>query len=385
MGIRNKRLLMVVRPADGGIREHVLHLYRYLARGNEVILAAPPASSLQEEARSQGFPAVDLPVKDGLHPFRDNRAIQALLAAAKQFNIQLIHAHGYKAALLARPVGRLTCTPVLVTVHNYPAWPSFLASGKRVWGLAEKYLQNYTQRYITVSCALEEMLVASGVNRQKITTIYNGINSKDFAPPDKGHVQQKKGKNVAMLGRLVGQKGPDLFLRALPPVIKRFPEASFEVAGDGPWKKKLITMTRKMSLQDKVTFVGRPLFVPTYLHQLDVLVIPSRSEGLCITALEALAAECPVVACRVGGIPEIVRHGQTGLLVPPEDPDRLADAVKFVLANPEYSQDLAHTGRLLVEKQFALHKMLKRTEKIYEEILQGITQKKGVVVKFASR
>ncbi|NLC12342.1 MAG: glycosyltransferase family 4 protein [Firmicutes bacterium] len=385
MGIRNKRILLVVRPADGGIREHVLQLYYYLCKKTEkVVLAAPPDSYLYKEASAKGYPAVGLPLKDGLHFLHDRRAFSILLTAVKQFNIQLIHAHGFKAALIARLVAHLTRVPALVSIHSFPAWFLPLGGGKKWWCLAEKYLQRYTQRYITVSFALEEMLVGCGVSRNKITTVYNGIKIQKYAPLQGTQGDQAEIK-VGMLGRLIGAKGPDLFLESMPRILRQHPGVRFVIAGDGPWQLKLRNMSRQLGLQGKVDFIGRPMSVSTLLHQLKVLVIPSRTEGLSITALEALAAQCPVVASKVGGIPEVVRHGQTGLLVAPEDTEALADAVIYLLDNPQYGQRLARAGRLLVEKQFTLDNMLKRIEQIYEEILQGIPQKKGVVVKFASR
>jgi glycosyltransferase involved in cell wall biosynthesis len=152
---------------------------------------------------------------------------------------------------------------------------------------------------------------------------------------------------------------------------EREPAPRLFVVGDGPLRGALEARTRDLGLGDRVFFTGLVADVRPWLAHLDAMVVPSRREGLPTVLLEALAAGCPIVATRVGGVPEIVADQQTGLLVPPGDAQALGRALQRVLADPQLRHRLASTGRQVAAERFGLPHMLRRTEQLYRQLLQA--------------
>ena len=229
-------------------------------------------------------------------------------------------------------------------------------------------------RYIAVSNALAEELARWGISREKITVIYNGVDPARFT----GAAGQRKFSGVEQgrvvvgtVARLVSQKGVDLFLQAAVRLAVRFPAMRFRVVGDGPERENLFRLALRLGLQNRMVFTGHCHDIATELALMDIFVLPSLSEGMGISLLEAFAAGCVVAAARVGGVPEVVEDGITGLLVPPADGAALAAAVTELVENPEYAARLVRAAHERVREKFSLKAMLVRTGAVYEDILAG--------------
>jgi len=378
-----KKIVMISRPSTGGMQTHLKQLYTYFSERDEVLLAIPRENGLSFNVTAKKQPVLYLPFQDGFHPLLDARSIKLLTAELTKFKADLIHAHGFKAGFLGRLAAARKKIPVVVTIHNYPAWHCSNPIINHVRALVEKNLQAYTKKYITVSKGLEEMLVSLGIDSKRIVTIYNGVPGKPF--PEWFNLTRPPAEppTVGFLGRLVEQKGPDVFLYAIPKIKKQIPNARFVLAGDGPWYEKLTALAKALGVQQDVQFQGSIRSPELFYRSLHVLVVPSRSEGLSITALEAMSSGCPVIASRTGGLMEVVLHGQTGLLFPPGNSDRLAQAVCYLLSNPQLEEKLKGAARERVAKLFCQEKMLRKTEKLYDDIIQGKDRGRGVVVPFA--
>jgi glycosyltransferase involved in cell wall biosynthesis len=244
----------------------------------------------------------------------------------------VLHAHWIPAGLVA--LSAWPRRPVVVTV-----WGSDVALLRLplVGPLARRMLRRAAS-VIAVSGAMARELAALGVPAEKVTVVLTAIDAleRPAAPPSelRARLGLPADRPLALfLGRLSPVKGPDVLVEALRPLRERGVRAAFVLTGEGQLRGPLEDAVRAHGLQDEVVFTG-PVpreRVAEYLAASDVLVLPSRSEGLPHAVLEAMALGLPVVASAVGGVPEVVQDGVTGALVPPEDPRALAAALEPLL------------------------------------------------------
>jgi glycosyltransferase involved in cell wall biosynthesis len=360
--------LTVVRPVEGGIQAHVLNLLANMKDDFAFTVACPKEQA--PRFREEGCEVVALPIGRGLQPYRDLRTAGHLYSMLKSGQYELVHAHGFKAAMLARLPARLTGLPCLVTVHGDLAYGNQGALG-RFYRRSERIFSCWTCGYITVSQWLAEHLRTSfGVPAGRITVIPNGIDA---------HEERANGAplpfadDVILVGtvaRLAPQKGVAYFLQAAKQIVSCLPDIRFVVVGDGPLRSELEDLCRKLDIEGYVAFTGYRYDVPALLRRFCVFVLPSLSEGQGITVLEAMAAGCPVVASDIGGLRELVKHGKTGLLVEAGNVNELSDAVTRLLQDSLLRQELAERGKANV-LQYQMGEMIQQTKNVYHRILEG--------------
>ena len=179
----------------------------------------------------------------------------------------------------------------------------------------------------------------------------------------------RNGSLVGVAARLQPEKGVVYFLEAAAHVLQFLPEVHFLVMGDGPQRKELQAYVEQLGVQEHVHFLGFRLDARAIIGLLNVLVVPSLSEGTPLVTLEAMSAGVPVVASAVGGIPEQVRHQSEGILVPPGDALALGEAVLHLLQNPTWMQQLGEAGRQRALSRFSFTTMLQETENVYRATL----------------
>jgi glycosyltransferase involved in cell wall biosynthesis len=202
-----------------------------------------------------------------------------------------------------------------------------------------------------------------GIAAAKVKTIHNGIDLSRFAyqgPTADGP--------IVTVARLSPEKDIASLLRAAQRVLAAHPQAHFEIAGDGPCRDELKRLATELRVGGNVTFHGEVRDIPALLARARLFVLPSQTEGISLTLLEAQARGLPVVATAVGGTPEVVEAGVTGLLVPPRDADALARAINTVLASPADGIVMGRNGRARVESNFDICKMTQRYEALYEAL-----------------
>jgi glycosyltransferase involved in cell wall biosynthesis len=177
------------------------------------------------------------------------------------------------------------------------------------------------------------------------------------------------GQVVVLVGRLTRQKGPDILIDAAEMVLARRTGVTFVVAGDGPLRAELEAAVRQRALGRSVRFLGYRKDVASLFAASDIVAMPSRSEGHPVALLEALALARPVVATRVGGIEDIIVHGESGWLVPPEHPECLADALVALLDDAEMARRLGDAGRRVVQRDCAPERAARRLATVYRTVL----------------
>jgi glycosyltransferase involved in cell wall biosynthesis len=175
-----------------------------------------------------------------------------------------------------------------------------------------------------------------------------------------------------MVGRLTEQKGINYLLEAWAQVHPVLPQAVLIIAGDGPLRDSL--KQQAAPLGESVRFLGWRTDGPTIMADCDTLVLPSLWEGFGLVTLEAMALSRPVIASRVGALPEIVLNGETGLLVPPSNPKALADALCRLLGDPAYARILGQAGRTRLEKHFSVTRMAKQHALVYKEAASRVPE-----------
>jgi len=178
---------------------------------------------------------------------------------------------------------------------------------------------------------------------------------------------------IVCVGRLAREKGFDLALSAFTTIVKHFPEMELVLAGDGPQRSALEQQAESLGLTEKVQWLGwvAPEQIPALIATAQAVLIPSRSEGLPRVAVEAALMARPVAATKVGGIPEVVIHQKTGLLVEPENDEALADAILYLLTNQDESVAMGHSARCLALEQFNLEHCVDSYHALYEQLTQS--------------
>ena len=234
--------------------------------------------------------------------------------------------------------------------------------------------------------AIRDWLIADGYDPRRIVVIPNGIDLSPFDAPAVPSVRGELGipadaTVVSMVSRLNPTKGVEHLLDAIAQIAPRYPKLRLLVVGEGlvardgvvmqdrEYLDSLVQRTRMLGLSDRVVFTGYRADVAAILAETNVFALPSLSEGLSNVVLEAMAARRPVIATRVGGTPEIVRDGETGILVPPVDSRAIAAALSQLLDNREQAIAMGLAGRRAVEDKYSVARMVQATEQVYAELL----------------
>ena len=279
--------------------------------------------------------------------------------------------HAYLSWLLSCKYGLISAAladvpAVIATVQQFMHPPC----GRTVYP-QQQIVTRCVDQYIAVSHAVALQLQQTfHVPGQKIRVIHNGIPFARFdCPPDltlRAELSQGTTRPIVLtVARLDQQKGHTYLFEA----IRQVREATFVLAGSGPEKDALVAQACELGIQDHVKFLGDRKDIPQLLASCDLFVLPSIYEGLPLSILEAMAAGKAVVATAVGGIPEIVKDGETGVLVPSGDPVALARAIQSLLSNPIQVRKIGAAGRALVKQEFSSDGMVERINQVYEELL----------------
>ncbi|OFV94282.1 MAG: hypothetical protein A3F68_08770 [Acidobacteria bacterium RIFCSPLOWO2_12_FULL_54_10] len=364
--------------AIGGTEKQVINMVRSIdsSRFDVHLACFNRWGQLSKEIETLGIPISEYRI-NCLYNYQTVRQQIRFAGFLKRNRIQVVHAYGFYSMVFAVPAARLARVPVVVASIRDTGellTPLQKRAQKAVCRLADSVLVN--------AAAVREWLVGQGYNERKIEVIHNGIASDRI---DGGGGGQRLRRElglppnvpvVAMLSRLNRMKGGAFFLEAAAAVASRFPEVRFLVVGDvgcgeKSYREELEHQAIRLGLGDRVLFTGFRLDIPDILSELSVSVLPSLSEGLSNVLLESMAAGVPVIATKVGGNPEVVEDGVNGLLVPPGDPQALAQAMCRLLERPELARYYGQAGKRRIAEGFSLGRMVRQTEQHYLNLLPG--------------
>ena len=353
------RVLQVVRPALGGIRQHVLSLLDGLDPDRITnSVAAPPAFVAELLRHPHLHATIPLDIATRLALPRDLLAARRLAGLVPHF-ADVVHAHGARAGWICALAHRQRPFPFVFTAHN-------LVSRDAVTRLAIPFLGYHAARVVAVSPSVADSLAACGLPRAKIEVIPNGIDLERFGQASGGRSEARASFGltdsafvVATAARLSREKGVDTLLHA----ASQRTGMTFLVAGEGP-----LLSTLKKQAPMNVRLLGRLEDVLPLLGAADVFAVPSRREGQGIAALEAMAAGIPIVASRVGGLADMLTDGETALLVPPDDPDALAAALSRLKSDVRLRTRLSANAAPLVREKYDVRVMLDSVTSLYESL-----------------
>jgi glycosyltransferase involved in cell wall biosynthesis len=237
-------------------------------------------------------------------------------------------------------------------------------------------IMRYANRVIAVSEAMGEQLCRAGIDPRKITTVHNAIDAESFRCRDneaRARLRAELGIGdecvFVSIGRLSPEKGHTYLIDAFSIVNERFPNTCLLLCGNGVEEAKLRYQVKSLGLAESVVFAGFRSDVANVLNAADVMVLPSLSEGLPNAVLEAFASGTPVIATRVGGVPELVFHEETGLLAEPIDAASLAEQMCRVTETDDLRMSLSNAARELVLSQFTFDEQTRKLEALYDEVL----------------
>jgi len=293
-----------------------------------------------------------------------------LFRLIKDREIHVMHSHEFATNVYASVLSSLTGIPVVATAHGKNYYP-------------DKWRRRAAYRFVArrstmvaVSNDLKRFLTERiGIPPANIRVVHNGIDLCRYSvnaanPAIRAELGIGAGQPViGTVGNLFAVKGQSYLLRACKAVAGAHPAMVLLIAGEGDQLDMLREEASKLGIAGNVKFLGFRDDVPSLLQAMDICVLPSLSEGLPLSILEALALKKSVVATNVGGVSEIMEDGVNGYIVPPRNPEAIADRILMLLGRPETAVRIGQAGRKRVEGAFSLEKMVREYELLYEEKL----------------
>jgi glycosyltransferase involved in cell wall biosynthesis len=324
--------------------------------------------SLMDMSEECGFRTLSVFVPNRLDPI----AIREIRNKLRQLNIHIIHTHDFKSDFYALISSLGTGIKRVATSHGSTRDSTLL---KLYLSFSERVVYPFYDIIIAVSDQRREDLSQSRAIQKKVVCIKNGFDLDLF---QKSHASEKgelnfqvpEGTNlIGVISRLFPDKGHKHLLEAFSKLLEEIPEARLLIIGDGPSRSDLERLTKVLAIDHKVLFCGVRYDLLNIYSKLNLVAIPSLREGLPYVLFEALALKIPVVATSVGGIPDLIKNGETGFLVPPGDSDGLSNAMREALKDKEKAKSFSERGYELLKERFSQKKMLGELESSYLSLM----------------
>ena len=337
-------------------------------RGHRVLLAAPPSAAILRRASAAGIETFPVAMDAvGFAP-----SVIQLMALIRKSKVSLVNTHSSRDSWIAGIAGRLSGVKVLRTRH--------ISSRLNSSPLTRLVYGRLCHGVITTGEFIRgQLLTELRIDPGRVFPIATGIDVGHFSQGDGEVFRREMGipGNTVVVGIaavLRSWKGHLDLLHAMHTVVAAHPETMLVIAGEGPRRRAIEPAVKSLGLERHVRLVGHRDDIHRVIQAFDIAVLSSyASEGIPQFILQAMAAGKPVVGTRVGGIPEAVRDGVTGLLVPPRDPESMAKAIQSLLEKPERIKSMGHEGFLAVSREYTMENMLDRIEGLYSHMgLQGI-------------
>jgi len=344
----------------------VLYLMKGLRdRGHASCLICPPDSALGKRAADAGLDVRFTPFSGDVDPRLFGGAVRAI----RSMEAEIVHLHSRRGADTQGALAARYCgVPVLLSRRvDYPLRGNPMVR----WRYARLY-----DHIVAISEGIRQVVIAGGVAPERVSTVHSAVDTDQFRPDPRRRTGARAGLGIpegtpffAIVAHMIPRKGHATLLRAVArvaPERRPFLVAAF---GKGAEEPRLREMARGLSIEDRVLWPGFRDNLHELLPGIDCLVHPARMEGLGVAILQALACAKPVIACPVGGIPEAVRPPEDGWLVPVDDDEALADAMREVLDDPDGAAAKGCAGRALMEREFSVDAMVDGNVAVYERIL----------------
>ena len=304
----------------------------------------------------------------------DLAAILDLRRRISAAGLPLVHSHGYKADVYSLIGARLAKAPLVTTVHG---WTSENLKVRLVYEKLQALSWRAFDRVFCVSESYRQAALRAGVSENKLVVVPNGIvASYNLVNAAGARIDARRELDiaedevvVAIVGRLGIEKGHELFLRGAAPVLARFSNARVLIIGEGAERNNICALVEKLQLGSKVRMLGHRDDLPRIYPAIDVLAITSLREGLPNVLLEAMLHSIPAVATSVGGIPDVIRSGFDGLMVPSQDVGSFSDALAQIVGNADLRRVMGERARSKILQEYLFEQRLENVRRIYIEMM----------------
>ncbi len=372
MNIKPKVLIMIATDPIGGPGKGVFQFLEHApADAFEYVLCNfdlknRPVGQFVDEARRKKLNLTLLKQRGAFDPHLIIQARRVI----REHDINLIQTHGYKSNTIGFFVKLFCRLPWIGFAHGY------IDDNRknRFYNRIDRLVLRRADRIVAVSNSMKALLTQHGFAAKKIRVIHNAVDPNETVPNTSGkEIRQRYGltsnqKVIGVIGRLNPEKGQMIFLRAMEKTARSFRGVKALIIGDGQDRARLEGFCREKGLSDHVVFLGHQEKIADYYQVLDLLVLPSLSEGLPNTVLEAMSFGVPVLATAVGGVPEIIQNGN-GMMVPPNDPEALAERMIELLSDDALRQAIGLKGKKSLYPRFAPENRVRQIVSLYEELL----------------
>jgi glycosyltransferase involved in cell wall biosynthesis len=370
MEMKKINILHLIYSLEVGGAEKVIRHYADILKEdpvfNPIVCAIRKRGPIAEEIASLGVRVVDI---------RSSNMFGSLLKLIKLIikeDIKIIHAHNPVPNIIGVPAGILTgLRKVIRTEHNI----FYDGRVNRFYPILNAMLGLYNYRIVAVSDMVRDSHIRKDpFSKGKYITIHNGIKTPEMSTVDKTHYYQEfgiqeKSTIVGIIASLTEQKGHQYFIQMAEILVGEFDQLSFLIVGDGPLRPQIEELISAKGLNNRIRLTGVRNDIPALLQFMDIFVLSSLWEGFPMTIIEAMSTGKPIVVTDVGGNREAIIHGVTGLLIPPSNPNALAEAIRGVLTDESLAKSLGLGARRKFEKEFLASKMVEKTREIYKAAL----------------
>jgi glycosyltransferase involved in cell wall biosynthesis len=343
----------------------------------EIFLSSNPGEQLHQAILKEEVQFLPLDFSKRLNFY----LISRLSRIIKKNEIEIVHGQGTRAEFYARVASKLAGTPKYVSTIAMPVEGFDVGTvRKKIYSLFDRFSERFVDRFLVVSHALRETMIKDhGIPADKIIRIYNGIEVDHYLPQDQNGSRERIRREfdvgedttlIGAVGRLVWQKGFEYFVKASPKISTKFSRTKILLVGDGPLRDELEALAAELKMKEHIIFTGFRSDIRDILSAIDVLVVPSLLEGFPMITLEGMAMAKPIIATGIDGIKEQIVDGESGILIPPRDPDAIAEAILQLSTDKKLAQNLGLEGRRRVENEFTVERMVSETEKVYQSLYE---------------
>lgn len=350
----------------GGPIQVVYLLKGLKRRGHEALLVCAEGSGIHKQAIADGIDVYPIHLRTDL----DVSFIFKLKSLLEKVKPDIVHLHSRRGAdILGGTAARLANVPGVVLSRRIdnPINPCWLSRFK---------YSSLCDTIIAISDAVRESLLNGGVDSARIVRVRSAVDAESYQAERKPGLRNELGilENSIVIGiiaQLIERKGHKYLLDAMSVVVKKHPNAVLLILGEGQTKSKIENQSKELGISDNVILAGFRNDIPAVLREIDILVHPARMEGLGIAILQAMSAGIPVIASEVGGIPEAVKDGVNGILIPPMDSVAIQNALIRLLDDPALRLKMGAEGKRIVEEEFSVDCMVEGVLSVYRTLLKS--------------